>query len=615
MDQKSSDRSHPLYTLVNFPMELLVCIITFLTSTRDRVKLRYVSQRIRAAVEVQSLWKEFIWPNYDFREENAINSVFKSCGRHVQRLSFPNLVMPIESLQLCHNVIRLSLPSTDLSFHKLKKVLQCMKKLQYLDILWTSKNDIKYLLLMIGYPCCNIKELTIRERVKDVFDEGEIHFLLNEWTSLKLLPRIINIVTCFPFSVKEEIGQWVCSGIPTSTEHIGHLKVFASSIAGLTPPLLQYQIFGPHYLKLLYINVSDYGLFGLDGDAVLLAYRAIDDGGVICMGAMRKRLHGIFGVHGNPLNVCSIEFLTHFSAPGCSAFHSGHLEQLAKACPNLQQLSMQNNVNCLKRLQGLCAIANSCQKLKGLNIKEISVDDVESPVQLWELLVTLQLTHLCIDLCCLLCYNDEQTKQIIVGLHQKCFKMKALEVQCIVSCAVCFNKSQPLQLSNFPLLIHLITADISDVNICKRLKYFCYAFFNRCADVWWPWSIPNCNLQELYLRSCKFTLPESFMETISAHGGLVHVILDVDDAIENGLTALVRNSPNLITFHVYAKHGTITEDFILSSEKKFAERKLFLCGSCRIVNKRSQTAKEKQDLWVHGNMDCFSFWRNAPYAL
>ena len=49
---------------------------------------------------------------------------------------------------------------------------------------------------------------------------------------------------------------------------------------------------------------------------------------------------------------------------------------------------------------------------------------------------------------------------------------------------------------------------------------------------------------------------------------MVHVILDVDIVIKDGLTALVRNSPNLITFHVYAKYGTITKNFILSSEKK-----------------------------------------------
>ena len=38
-------------------------------------------------------------------------------------------------------------------------------------------------------------------------------------------------------------------------------------------------------------------------------------------------------------------------------FFCEHLEQLAIACPNLQQLNLKENVNCLKSLQGLRAIA------------------------------------------------------------------------------------------------------------------------------------------------------------------------------------------------------------------------------------------------------------------
>ena len=38
-------------------------------------------------------------------------------------------------------------------------------------------------------------------------------------------------------------------------------------------------------------------------------------------------------------------------------FYSDHLEQLAIACPNLQQLGLLKNVNCLKSLQSLCVIA------------------------------------------------------------------------------------------------------------------------------------------------------------------------------------------------------------------------------------------------------------------
>ena len=72
------------------------------------------------------MWMDFIWPNF---EENVINSVLKLCGRHMKRLSFPNLMIPIG-------------PLVQLSLQLLRMMIQCMKKLQYLDILWTSKNDI-----------------------------------------------------------------------------------------------------------------------------------------------------------------------------------------------------------------------------------------------------------------------------------------------------------------------------------------------------------------------------------------------------------------------------------------------------------------------------------------
>jgi len=41
--------------------------------------------------------------------------------------------------------------------------MQSMKKLKYLEILWVSKNDVKLLLLIIGYPVYDstIEELTM----------------------------------------------------------------------------------------------------------------------------------------------------------------------------------------------------------------------------------------------------------------------------------------------------------------------------------------------------------------------------------------------------------------------------------------------------------------------
>jgi len=65
-------------------------------------------------------------------------------------------------------------------------------------------------------------------------------------------------------------------------------------------------------------------------------------------------------------------------------------------CPNLQQLNLEYNSNCLKSLQGLRVIAN-CNKLQGLNLLGISVKDVENRVQLWEILVDLKLLYLAVE--------------------------------------------------------------------------------------------------------------------------------------------------------------------------------------------------------------------------
>ena len=73
-------------------------------------------------------------------------------------------------------------------------------------------------------------------------------------------------------------------------------------------------------------------------------------------------------------------------------------------------------------------IAACCQNLQGLNLLCISVEHMESHIQLWEILVEMNLRYLGIDLCALLPYEvDEQVKEKIVSLYQKCSTLKAVE--------------------------------------------------------------------------------------------------------------------------------------------------------------------------------------------
>ena len=69
--------------------------------------------------------------------------------------------------------------------------------------------------------------------------------------------------------------------------------------------------------------------------------------------------------------------------------YPGHLEQLAIACPNLEQLNLMNVHGCLQSLQGLRAIVNSCQNLQGINLVGIPVSSVESYLLLWLIVMML----------------------------------------------------------------------------------------------------------------------------------------------------------------------------------------------------------------------------------
>ena len=110
--------------------------------------------------------------------------------------------------------------------------------------------------------------------------------------------------------------------------------------------------------------------------------------------------------------------------------NSNHLQQLAVACPNLQQLHLRGNVNCLKDLKGLQAIVEKCKNLKSLNLAGIDVSRVESYLLLWDLLSSLKkLTLLTIDLCMILLYDfDDDDQQRLVTKCKSCHSLLALIV-------------------------------------------------------------------------------------------------------------------------------------------------------------------------------------------
>ena len=134
------DQNKSLVNLLTLPTELLVYIISFLSSLHDRVKLRCVSRWLRCVIEgTPSWWREFVWPYCDSREECSVKEMLKVCGQHIKVLSFPysrvTSTRLVEMLQYCSNVQHLSLPSTKLDPEQLRMTIHHMGCLQTLGSL------------------------------------------------------------------------------------------------------------------------------------------------------------------------------------------------------------------------------------------------------------------------------------------------------------------------------------------------------------------------------------------------------------------------------------------------------------------------------------------------
>ena len=247
----------------------------------------------------------------------------------------------------------------------------------------------------------------------------------------------------------------------------------------------------------------------------------------------------------------NLSCVTHGDFLNCSSLHFGHLEQLAIACPNLQRLNLQNCCHCLKSLQGLQAISGHCLNLQGLNLLGICVSKVEDQTQLWEILSNMKLTHLAVEYRAL--RSKAANKEKLICLCQKCWTIRGIQ------CGDCYlegsTNEDTLMLSYFLSLNycyiylvnhtpHTVVQDV--INNCTELKVFycnCYRLSLNLAH--------NHNLQQLYIHSLDHTkVPDHFMTSVSAHGGLVHVVMSVQSLTFEGIISLVRNSPKLITLYV-----------------------------------------------------------------
>ena len=606
------DNDH-LKSLLDLPTEMLIKILSYL-STRDKVTMRHVSRRLRDVSEMPLLWKEFVWADYEPRHTCCINNLLKNFGRNVRRIFFPAHMTPAKILDMTHyctKVTHLSLPKkTQLSLDQLKEIVHTMTNLQQLDV-YTSSNFIehdaslhmdygKFISGLLKVIAACVRELTLRidNRYHSILVIESIELWANQSNPL---PSIINILTK-TFSMVDfklfkfwsasryklpsfEVRLYGTNKIPMNLYPPMPVRKFQFGSAA-TPSLIQLNSYGIVGLSHGMFYLSEYNHCHIVKHTVT-PIRPFDNWYL----SLVKEQHLN---HINQLHSVSYINISH------SNIHSNHLEQLAIVCPNLQRLNLKGNVNCLKELQGLHAIVNTCQNLEGLNLAGIPVSSIESNVLLWELLSSLKkFTHLAINLCTLKpCDHDDADRQKFIEMFKGLHSLKALEIHChhVKHCVKC-NSNTELLFSYFPSLTHCRMCGFQYPRLayvianCCMLKYLYEKDVDEAYNEGLLHLSNNCRLQQLYINSPSFNLSDELADVLSTLGELEYVFLYVKSMAISGITTLINNSPNLILLYISIKVPLFNDNHIknfreyeIQVKKTFSHRKLFVAGSFRVYD-------------------------------
>ena len=392
--------------------------------------------------------------------------------------------------------------------------------------------------------------------------------------------------------VNELLRVWLRLNCDSPAGHTGFLAFYAKTSLNLFPAIPDFQIEFGQAAVLPIVK-------GSDRDWVYLTH-SVYKGNTVYKAACMDCCKEVTLKYAGLSNFNSV---VHFDLSACRHLLSDHLEQVAIACPNLQRLSLECNERCLRKLQGLQSIATHCVQLRGLDL--VTIDKVENQVQFWEILSIMRLTHLALDIC-LMEPATVDNRECLINLYQKFVELTAIELNSALFCEACnsLKDKHALLLPYFPSLEFCMISHIHPmaliciVNTCKELKYFSCKYVSGKL----PLSVCSYSLQEIYFISNDLNLTNALMSAISAHGGLVHVVLDVRSVTSEGITALVMNSPNLLTFHIFVEVVKHDQDNLLCVLKeKLYNRKLFTMGSCKLV-------QGHQEEYEH-NANFLSLWK------
>ena len=621
MKDSGEDNFYHSKSLADLPTELLVKIMTYLP-TRDRIVMRYVSRKCQEVSEVSLLWKEFVWP-YGPRHVSSVCNVLKACGEHVRRIVFPAHVTPIKILEMansCTKVTQFGLPrSTQLSLNDLEEILHTMTQLHQLDMFVPTKfihlEERTEFIEGLLKTAVSLRELKLRT-------ENPMHTIstIKMWgVKDNQLPSIISILTCISDkNILEDITTelhllWSNLNSKLSAVEIGLYNDKRIPMHPFPPvPLINVKL-GEMAAPPLF-RFSDHGIMGLKNNIFFIS--EYDHCGMvrhtITPSFSFKYLSIINEKHFN--STCHSNSFSCIDL-SCATVCSNHLEQLAVACPNLQRLNLQGNVNCLEDMQGLHAVVSICQNLEGLNLVGISMSSVESCLAVWELLSSMKkLTHLAINLCILKpCNLDDGSKSRLISVIASCHSLQALEIHChfnlvnqfgqfikrYENCCKIESNNTDFMFSHFPSLTNCRMSDFRcsgfryAITNCRKLKYL---YENNPCEADLLSLSNNCRLQQLFIKSSSYGLTDKLVEVLSAHGGLECVVLYVNSITISGITTLINNSPNLVLLRIIMRMPLFSDD---RSEVDYTERirnmlpnqKLFVVSNFEVCYARDYSSK------------------------
>ena len=299
-------------------------------------------------------------------------------------------------------------------------------------------------------------------------------------------------------------------------------------------------------------------------------------------------------LHQMRCNVSNFNFITDLEVRACDLLIPEHLELMSSICPNLKRLDLSEDYNCLKMLKGLRSISSCCLSLQGIRLSGIQVTEVENQLQLWEILSDMKLTHLVIEPCNIIPLEDRDYDNLI-KLYQKCLQLQALTLESsflVRQCPNCDKLNDALVLSKFPSLSFCkcfqtdsIPTLIQDIlTNCKEITCFCFDLFKLMSiPLVFPSELTTYNLQQLLLTMQSYDIPDTFLSAVSVHGRLVHVILMANSVSYEGITAVIANSPELLTFHVSVSIDCFTPSTKADLKKRFSKSKLFNSGGFEVI--------------------------------